>query len=118
MYPIDFTTCTAVDVIERSLVCHPSLFRDRVMTAHDSHLLFALGTKDHAAFKAARNAVNQTERVIGIARKFEASPRAAAEQIAKVGLGELVQAFHAAAELNCVPRSLRGAIIERTPHGN
>lgn len=113
MYPINFATCSAVDVIERSLVCHPTAWADRMIAAQESHLLFALETHDARASQAAARAADAAERGRLIAAKYDA--RNAALRIAACGVSEIVQAFQAAAELQLIPRTMRGDIITRVP---
>jgi hypothetical protein len=41
MYPIDFDTCTAIDIIKRSVVCHPSLFREALVASKQADFDYA-----------------------------------------------------------------------------
>lgn len=41
MYPIDFDTCTAIDIIKRSAVCHPTLFREALVASKDADFAYA-----------------------------------------------------------------------------
>lgn len=105
MYAIDFTTCTATDVIKRSLVCHPSLYVETLKAQAQQH-------RDYAA--TVHNVFTKA-----------AALRMAADCDAAAGLSVLdlhglpdftgiyACAFNVAARLNLVPRSCLDGMMER-----
>jgi len=106
MYEIDLNTCTARDVIQRSITCHPSLFIEGIQSLADTHRRYA----------QIASSVDVAKIADGCRDACEIAARYVAECDADAICGELrylVQAFTVAAKLQCIPASLRGDIIER-----
>lgn len=110
MYPIDFTTATAREVILRSLVCHPSLFIDALSVAEREHAVYAQANAGTPHGKAAESAREHASVALSLARDMNAE--GAAFHIAS-HTGPLVQALTISARLQCVPPSLRYEIAGR-----
>lgn len=98
MYRIDFLTCTAADLIARSIVCHPSLFAEAILKAGSDHFGYArnAGPGQRGAMSAGRHC---SEVVATLARN-DMSDREKAEKIASA-IGPRVQAVTIAARLQC-----------------
>lgn len=98
MYSIDFLTCTAADLIERSLVCHPSLFAEAVLKAGNDHFGYARnpGPGQRGAMSAGRHC----SEVSATLSRNDLDARAMASHIASQ-IGPRVQAVTIAARLQC-----------------
>jgi hypothetical protein len=106
MYPIDFLTCSAVDVIKRSIVCHPSLFADKIAAARDMHAAYSRETTNQQAAASARAMSGDCAGIIAAIAEENA------ERIVS-DTSRLVIAFQAAADLQLVPRACRADILAR-----
>jgi hypothetical protein len=106
MPPIDFMTCTARDVIARSLLCHPATLADNLMSAGKTHAGYSLISP--------RADVAEIARRMG-EKAFKAACHARAEHIEPImaDTDMRTMTLHAACELQLVPRSLRGDIAAR-----
>ncbi len=110
MYPIDFTTCTARDVILRSLACHPSLFADALANLAETHRVYA---RDHANSPGAAGArAAHRAAMDAIALLNRGTDDSVADALVR-DTGPKVQAYTVAASLNLVPHSLRADIMGR-----
>jgi hypothetical protein len=106
MYQIDFNTCTAIDVIQRSITCHPSLLADGLRDARKTHA-------NYAAFTTSRQAAD-------IAKRMAADCDVCIEAVEDERLDIIasdtaykVIAFGVAARLNLVPRFMFADIMGR-----
>jgi len=105
MYPIDFTNCTANDVIARSVTCHPTLFAERLRGIASIHGQAATTMHDRQAVK--------------ISRQMAADCREMADRLDHgelldgLSFSQRIIAFNAAAKLQCVNDSLARSIIAR-----
>ncbi|MCW2317090.1 hypothetical protein M2322_002644 [Rhodoblastus acidophilus] len=111
MYTIDFSKCSAVEVIQRSWVCHPSLFADGLKNAANIHGHYATTCHNAEASRIAEDCAKQCRVALTTLEDYPSGEGAAA--LKRGPLGPFVQAFHVACDLQCVPRHLRGDIIGR-----
>jgi hypothetical protein len=108
MYKIDFTTCTAIDVIQRSITCHPMLLRDALLSSLAEDNKFAVA-RPHS--REVRDAIESHANAIRRAISLVAAEDA---QAFVDDLGAGIVAFEIAARFNLVPRHCRTAMVERT----
>lgn len=105
MNEINFLTCSMDDVIARSIALHPSLLAERLRDVATIHS------------KAAREMLGDLER--GTAIKMANDCRSAASSVEHLGhfvnatFGQRLQAFSAAARLQCLTLSQAQAIAAR-----
>jgi hypothetical protein len=106
MPPIDFMTCTARDVIARSLLCHPSTLAGRLMEVAKTHAGYSIVTPDATVAAIARRMGEKA---------FLAASHARVESIEPImaDFDQVIATLHCACELQLVPRSLRGDIAAR-----
>jgi hypothetical protein len=108
MYALNLETVNALEILERSLVCHPTLFREALEREAASDLVYAEG-KDRATYRAvmarhnasrgAANAVDNPETAISYFRE-------------NTGAG--IVALNIACKLQCIPRHVRTSAAVRT----
>ena len=115
MYPIDFMTCTARDVILRSLVCHPSCFADAITAQRSNHLHYARMTHDQLAKRSAEKQADACQTITRIVEETDA--HSAADLMMASGITIAVIAFNVAANLTLCPPACRGDIIGRSNIG-
>jgi hypothetical protein len=104
----DPSTATMGDVITRSCEMHPSLFSDAMRSARDVHAGYMRITRDHAAFRIARDMARQLDAMAKALRTEGTLDPASLE------FGARVQAFHIAARLQCIPPSVANDIAGRS----
>ena len=110
MYEIDFSTCTRDDVLIRSIVCHPSALIDALNGAARIH--WAAGAElsyDRIAARTAMQAGNDCKGAINRVEAYQDDKTI----LADMPFGEMIQMFHQAAKLQCVPFATGCEIIER-----
>ena len=103
MYETDFMSATMSDVITRSFVCHPSLFRDTLLSASRAHLKASQRMADSTAARIARK---MAERLRKLAAKVDADEFDAGT----LTMAETVQSFAEAARLQCLSPAVRAHI--------
>ena len=108
MYQLDLTNCTAVDVIQRSITCHPSLLRDALLSALAEDNKFAVA-RPHS--REVRDAIESHAKAI---RRDISLVDAEDAQAFAEDLGAGIVAFEIAARFNLVPRHCRTAMVART----
>jgi hypothetical protein len=106
MYDINFNTCTALDVIKRSNVCHPSLLADGLQEVRRKHLEYANLTPRDDAARIARDMADECN----IAMMALADDD---YETVMATISRRVIVFDVAASLQLVPRPLRGEIVTR-----
>lgn len=107
MYPIDLNTCTAIDIIGRSIVCHPSLFREALAAAQSEDTRYG-ATREDVAVKRAVSA-----RAAACGRAVAAVDNEDAGALSDdVGAG--IVALNIACKLQCIPPHVRTAAALRT----
>lgn len=105
---IDWDTCTMFDVIDHSILMHPSLLTDSIQSASNAHGSYAMrcyhkDTRDNCQRYIKENAA-------AIRAIKAGNPAAAACRT----FHSAVEAFNIAARLQCIPNHCRTAIAERT----
>jgi hypothetical protein len=106
MYAIDFTTCSANDVIRRSVVCHPSLYAENMRNVAHVHAQAAMACEhDTVAAKVAGRLAQECRQ---IAERIEAG-----DEVICATLSETIPAFNVAARLNCISHAVAKDIINR-----
>lgn len=110
MYPIDLSKCTARDVIQRSVTCHPSLFSEALRDLASVHGTYAGKTSDVMAAKSARNLQRACQQA---AHLIEHDADADAPERICEDFNMRIVAFTEACRLQCIPYASRIAIIER-----
>jgi hypothetical protein len=115
MYQIDLDTATAADVIRRSIVCHPAVLADKLNANARIHYQAAGQlVYDRAAASSARMAGDHAK---GAALRVDMRlDNYTTDQIVAriVGeFGEMIAAFGAAAQLQCMPFAASLDIVER-----
>jgi hypothetical protein len=106
MYDIDFNTCTATDVIQRSYVCHPTLFAEHMREAARIHNAYAYSMGARAPRQIAHNMASALRDMATAIERQEFSPES-------LDLSKRVQALHIACKLQCVPYAVQRDLIER-----
>jgi len=106
MDDIDFMTCSADDVIARSLRLHPSLYAEALFAAANTHTqAAALMVHDATAREVAKRCAADCNNVaLAVGRGH----------LGTLSFGERIQAFTVACRLQCVNFALAKAIIGRT----
>ena len=107
MYELDFMTCDADAVIRRSVVCHPSVLRDRLCDVARTHAEAAatMANADHVAHRVALDMCKSAQRLAG--------RLANGEELTGLDFNERIIAFSAAARLQCIPPATATDIIGR-----
>lgn len=109
MYPIDFLTATPREVIQRSITCHPSLYRDAMLEAVASHSSYAAISHDKTAAEIAARLGKECRFVA------ECIESENTDAIIRGGMDSWISALSIAFRLQCVPHSLRADIVARQP---
>lgn len=110
MYPLDFDTCTAIDIIKRSAVCHPSLLREALVASKKADFDYAatLNRQHEAAIVrsvlARANATNDAISAIDL-EDFD---------FFKTNLGAGIVTLNIACKLQVIPAHIRSAATQRT----
>lgn len=108
----DYLKCSMNDVIAASARLHPSLLRAKMLAAETTHRRFADATPDTAAAHAGYKMAEAAARIATIL-EHDAGAMVAPAYVANFTLNARILAFSAAADLLCIPRSLRGDIAAR-----
>lgn len=106
MTSIDFTTCNMRDVIARSILMHPSLYREAMIRAAEVHDNYSRMTHDK---QAANMAARSRAACLNV---YDAIDREDADGIAANFLQKVV-AFSEAAKLQCLTPALASDIAKR-----
>ena len=108
MYPINFMTCSADDVIARSVTCHPSLLaegmRQRAKAHIDAHL--AMLPRDAYAAKVAQGMADDCYL---ISHRLEDG-----KGLGQLTFGQKIMLYSLAAKLQCLTHSQAQDILSRT----
>lgn len=111
MYAIDFNTCTALDVIEQSIVCHPTMFAETMLAMAATHARYATATTDARVASIAAEMATQCREIAEMVADTSSAHETARDIAGPVGT--CVLAFNVAAKLTLVPRHLWDAILSR-----
>ena len=117
MYQLDYETCTALDIIERSIVMHPTTFADVVEAQEKQHRAYGAGLPDTLHGRTTARAVKSMAdacRIVVGAIKSGDGDAAATSRIIASDTGPLVVALNAACKLQCLPPHVRTAALVRT----
>jgi hypothetical protein len=106
IYQIDFNTCTAQDVIERSIVAHPSLLEVALRNAVDTHWIFAQSTHDHTAAQAALKLGRECRLAADNVRDNRVD-------LIMHDMGQWISALNCAAKLQLIPHHCLDGIASR-----
>jgi hypothetical protein len=109
MYEIDFNTCTAADVIERSYILHPNTLADSLRSAAQVY-------SDYARVAANMNAGNASQAAQNLAYGLQAMVRSIKNKTLntkELDLEQTMQALYMAAKLQCLPEYLTSDIARR-----
>jgi hypothetical protein len=107
VYDLDLSTCDAEAVIRRSVICHPSLLRDRLCDVSRTYAEAA------AAMANANRAGHHSASVMYEAAQRIIARLADGEELTGLDFNERIIAFSAAARLQCIPQAAAVQIIER-----
>ena len=115
MDDIDFMTCSADDVIARSLRLHPSLYAEALFAAANTHTqAAALMVHDATAREVAKRCAADCHNVALAVGPPQAPLLTAWINLGTLSFGERIQAFTVACRLQCINFALAKAIIGRT----
>jgi tRNA threonylcarbamoyladenosine modification (KEOPS) complex Pcc1 subunit len=103
---IDYSTCTAIDIITRSIVMHPSLFREALHARYEQDVAHMEG-KEGTVLKAVRASASAALRGI------TAIDHGDAEGLAG-DMGAGIIALNVACKLQCIPPHVRTGAALRT----
>lgn len=109
---------SAVDIITRSIIAHPSLFREQLIRQaeiHDNYSLLTTNEQAAQGARSSRNACLNAYDTIGDCDD-EISDRERAEAIC-LNLGAAVIALNIACKLQCLPSHIRAHAVS-TLEGN
>lgn len=118
MYAIDFTTCSARDVILRSVTCHPSMLRDALASVRKTHRDYATLAYDNGrkeASVAASSMAKALTKAIKLVEGCDTAERITDEICQDCSM--YVQVFTQAAKLQCVTHGVQADIMARSPFG-
>lgn len=112
MYQIDFSTCTIDDVIERSIVCHPTLLIDSMISVAGIHDASAAHMYDATAKRIARGMAVAAQNAALLIRDM------GKDAVPLLSFGQRIQVFHQASKAQCLPRSVVNDIVAREDSGD
>jgi hypothetical protein len=107
--PIDLSTATAIDIIGRSILMHPSLFREALANsrADDNRYAAIVHETDKRTWNAVKGRAGATGRAIEYVEDENAESFAA-------DLSAGIIALNIACKLQCLPPHIRTAAALRT----
>jgi hypothetical protein len=97
------------DIIQRSLMMHPTLFIESLQTQAKTHREYAATCFVDGAKRGARAQERACERIIEWAQRQDLNPEEQALAIVSDGCGPFVVALNAACKLQCIPPHERTA---------
>jgi hypothetical protein len=114
MYELDMNTCTAIDVIQRSVTCHPSLLREAVENSRDEDFAYWATREPGSKIRQAVSA-----RHMACQRALDILDRDDIElDMFKYDMGAGIIVLNLACKLQCLPAHARTASALRTwPEG-
>ena len=105
IYPLP-ENATAADIITRSIIAHPSLFRERLISEAEIHDNYALLTTNERAAQGARASRNACLNVYNTIGDNDFTDREQADAIC-ANTGPAVIALNIACKLQCLPPHIR-----------
>src|ERR1051325_314755 len=112
MYELDLATATAADVILRSTICHPSLFRDQLRAVAAIHRRSANEMRDGKARETATRMAQNCEMMARFAEAGWLQMQRGLD-LGEITLGQRIQAFSVPAKLQLIPPATATDIIGR-----
>lgn len=106
MYAIDTDKCTALDIIQRSMTCHPSLFREALERVRADDLAYGADKTGQIALAVKAHA-NAAKRALSMTESEDAS-------VLLHDMGAGIIALNIACKLQCLPAHVRTASALRT----
>ena len=116
IYPLP-TNPSAADIIERSIVTHPSLFREMLIKQaeqHDDYVYLSHNERAKQGARASKNACLVAYDTVG---DEDQTPRERAESIC-ANTGAAVIALNVACKLQCLPPHIRTAAVIKLDSGD
>ena len=112
MYELDLARATATDIIVRSTICHPTLFRDQLRAVAAIHRRSANEMCDG---RARETAIRMAQNCETMAQWAEAGwlQMQRGLDLGEITFGQRIQAFTIAAKLQLIPHSTATDIIGR-----
>jgi plasmid maintenance system antidote protein VapI len=112
MYELDLAKATAKDIILRSAICHPSLFRDQLRAVAAIHRRSANEMCDGRARETVTRMAQNCEAMAQWAEAGWLHMQRGLD-LGEITLGQRIQAFSIAAKLQLIPPSAAADIIGR-----
>lgn len=109
---------TAADIIQRSIIAHPSLFRESLIKQAEMHDDYSRITTNPRARQGADASRNACLIVYDIVGDQNATAETRATQICDRGTGPAVIALNVAGKLQCLPRHMLTAAAIKLDEGN
>jgi hypothetical protein len=113
MYAIDFETCTPADLIKRSIVCHPSLFADRMDAIALVHTQASASLSYHRDRATAQRLSAACAYVAHMLRTDDENADELTAKIMLLGMDYWISSLNVAAKLQCVPFHIVSGAVER-----
>lgn len=113
MYELDLAKATAADIILRSAICHPTLFRDQLRTVAAIHRRSANEMCDRQVRETVAKMAQDCETMAQFAEAGWLHMRRGLD-LGDITFGQRVQAFSVAAKLQLIPPSTATDIIGRS----
>jgi len=112
VYELDLAKATAADIILRSAICHPTLFRDQLRAVAAVHRRSANEMRDRQARETATRMAQDCETMAQFAAAGWLHMQRGLD-LGEMTFGQRVQAFSVAAKLQLIPPSAATDIIGR-----
>jgi hypothetical protein len=106
MYDIDLNTASLDDVITRSFVCHPTLFRDSMLEVAKIHWAHSSESRDKTSARIALDMASDLRRMADDINMDNFD-------VESLAFGERIQAFGVACKLQLVPHAVANEIAKR-----
>jgi len=105
---IDWDTCTMFDVIDHSILMHPSLLIDGIRAASAAHNDYARRTYYADTRANCFRYIKENANALRDIRDGEPA------SVACNTFHSVIEAFNIACKLQCIPQHCRGGIVDRT----
>ena len=116
MYELDLAKATATDIIVRSTICHPTLFRDQLRAVAAIHRRSANEMCEGRARETATRMAQNCEAMAQFAEAGWLNMQRGLD-LGEITFGQRIQAFTIAAKLQLIPPSTATDIIGRLEGG-
>lgn len=111
MYPLDYDTCDMGDVVARSLIAHPTLFRDAMHNVAQGHRRFAHDCRDNLARRIALRMAAKLDYYVALIDSGQECDDIMRD--VRADFGGRVQLMSVAARLQVIPFSTQQLIAAR-----